>query len=171
MPLTQAKPIKEVFTSEPQFQQRGSQGNNIADPARIKYLRVALQLVGVTFIFGIYALTIVWPSGWSWHAGHTPHYLQMILSVYAMLGVFLLFASRKPLAHLSLIWFTVWSSVVHAAVMAALSLANPEHIGHLWGDVLALFIVAAVLALLTARTAAADPNRQFHATALKDERI
>jgi hypothetical protein len=120
-------------------------------------LRIALQLVGVTLIFGIYTLTIVWPSGWSWHSGHTPHYLQMILSVYATLGIFLLIASRKPLAHLSLIWFTVWSSAVHAAVMTAQSLANPEDIGHLWGDVLALFVTA-VLAFLTLRAAAADPQ-------------
>jgi ABC-type Fe3+-siderophore transport system permease subunit len=75
----------------------------------------------------------------------------MILSVYATLGVFLLFASRNPLAHLSLIWFTVWSSVAHAVVMAAQALANPEHIGHLWGDVLTLSLVAAVLAFLTPR--------------------
>ena len=156
MPPTQAKPSEEAFNREPQFQPGGSQGKNIAEPARIKYLRIALQLVGVTFIFGIYTLTLVWPSGWSWHTGsHTPHYLQMILGVYATLGIFLLFASRKPLAHLSLIWFTVWSSVVHAAVMAAQALANPEHIGHLWGDVPALFFVAAVLAFLTPRGAAA----------------
>ena len=92
------------------------------------------------------------------HRPHTPHYLQMILSVYATLGIFLLIASRKPLANLSLIWFTVWSSVVHAAVMAAQALANPEHIGHLWGDVLALFLVAAVLAFLTPRGAVAEPS-------------
>jgi hypothetical protein len=152
MSSIQTKPIEEVFTSEPQFQPLGSQEKNSTEPARIKYLRVALQLVGVTFIFGIYTLTIVWPSGWSWHTGHTPHYLQMILSVYATLGIFLLIASRKPLAHLSLIWFTVWSSVAHAAVMAVQSLANPEHTGHLWGDVLALFLVATVLAFLTPRT-------------------
>jgi hypothetical protein len=152
MAMTQAKPNDEVFTREPQWQSIGSQGRNITEPARIRYLRVALQLVGVTFIVGIYALTIVWPSGWSWHTGHTPHYLQMILGVYATLGIFLLIASRKPLANLSLIWFTVWSSVVHAAVMAAQSLANPEHIGHLWGDVLALFLVAAILAFLTPRS-------------------
>jgi hypothetical protein len=125
---------------------------------RIKYLKVALVLVGITFIVGIYALVIVWPSGWSWHAAppsHLPHYLQMILGVYATLGVFLLIASRNPLAHLSLIWFTVWSSVVHGGIMAAQSLANPEHRGHLWGDVLALFVVAGVLALLTPRGAGA----------------
>jgi hypothetical protein len=124
---------------------------------RIKCLRIALFLVGVTFIVGIYTLTIIWPSGWSWHMGQTPHYLQMILGVYATLGVFLLFASRNPLAHLSLIWFTVWSSVVHAGIMAAQSLANHEHIGHLLGDVPALLIIAAVLAFLTPRGAAAKP--------------
>ncbi|MGE5736689.1 MAG: DUF6632 domain-containing protein [Acidobacteriota bacterium] len=125
---------------------------------RTKYLRIALVLVGLTFIVGIYALVLVWPAGWSWHSGHSghlPHYLQMILGVYATLGVFLLIASRNPLGNLSLIWFTVWSSVVHAGIMAAQSLANPEFIGHLWGDVLALFLVAGVLAYLTPRHAVA----------------
>jgi hypothetical protein len=127
---------------------------------RIKYLRVALIAVGVIFIVGIYSLIMIWPSGWSWHSGPShslPHYLQMILGVYATLGIFLLIASRNPLANLSLIWFTVWSSIVHAAIMAAQSLANPEHMGHLWGDVPTLLIVAAVLALLTPRGAAAKP--------------
>jgi len=128
----------------------------VTEPDRTKYLRIALQLVGLIFTFGIYPLTIVWPSGWSWHTGHSD-YLQMILGVYATLGIFLLIASRNPLANLSLIWFTVWSSVVHAGIMAAQSLANSEHMGHLWGDVLALFAVAAVLALLTPRGAAARP--------------
>jgi hypothetical protein len=127
---------------------------------RIKYLRLALRLAGLTFIVGIYTLVVIWPSGWSWHTGHSyymPHYLQMLLGVYATLGVFLLVASRNPLAHLSLIWFTVWSSVVHSGIMAAQSLANPEHTAHLWGDVPALLVVAGVLALLTPRGAAAKP--------------
>lgn len=119
-----------------------------------KYLRIALLLVGLIFIFGIYPLTIIWPSGWSWHPGQSD-YLQMILGIYATLGVFLIIASRNPLAHLSLIWFTVWSSVVHAGIMGVQALANSEHMGHLWGDVLALFLVAAVLAILTPRGAAA----------------
>jgi hypothetical protein len=142
-----------------EFELSGLEGKNTAEPARIKFLRVVLQLVGMTFIFGIYTLTLVWPSGWSWHTGHhTPHYLQMILGVYATLGVFLLFASRKPLAHLSLIWFTVWSSVVHAVVMAAQALANSEHIAHLWGDVPVLLLVAAILAFLAPRGAAAETS-------------
>jgi uncharacterized protein DUF6632 len=71
--------------------------------------------------------------------------------VYATLGVFLLIASRNPHAHSSLIWFMVWSSVVHAVIMGAQALANPEHIAHLWGDVPALLAVAGILALLTRR--------------------
>jgi len=124
---------------------------------RVKYLRVALMVVGVAFTVGLYSLIIIWPSGWAWHSGPShslPHYLQMMLGVYATLGVFLLIASRNPLANLSLIWFTVWSSVVHAVIMAAQALANPEQIAHLWGDVPALLVIASVLALLTPRTAA-----------------
>ena len=153
MALTQAK------TMEPGFAQLQSQGEKVGEGTRIKALRVVMQVVGVIFIFGIYALTQVWPAGWSWHTGaHTPHYLQMILGVYATLGVFLLIASRNPLANLSLIWFTVWSSVVHAVIMAAQSLANPEHVGHLWGDVPALLVVAVALGLLTPRGAEAKAS-------------
>jgi hypothetical protein len=118
---------------------------------RLKYLRFALLLMGVIFAVGIYPLTIIWPSGWSWHTGQSA-YLQMILGIYATLGVFLIIASREPLAHRSVIWFAVWSSVVHGVIMAAQSFADPHQIGHLWGDVLALFVVAGALALLTPRT-------------------
>jgi hypothetical protein len=120
---------------------------------RVKYLRIALLVVGAIFIVGIYPLTILWPSGWSWNAGQS-EYLQMILGIYATLGVFLVIASRNPLAHRSLIWFTVWSSIVHGGIMAAQSVANTQYMGHLWGDVLALFVVAVVLALFTPRGAA-----------------
>jgi hypothetical protein len=119
------------------------------DITRLKYLRVALVFVGIIFIAGIYLLMIVWPSGWTWHSGHSDYPL-MIVGIYATLGVFLLLAARDPLNHLSLIWFTVWSSVVHGAIMAVQALAPTSH-GHLIGDVPALFIVAAVLAVLTPR--------------------
>ena len=121
---------------------------------RIKYLRVVLVLVGLTFIVGIYPLTLIWPSGWSCHAGQSD-YLQMILGIYATLVLFLIIASRNPLANRSLIWFTIWSSVVHAGIMAIQSLTNREHIGHLTGDVAALLIVAAVLGFLMPRAVVA----------------
>ncbi len=125
---------------------------NTAD--RAKYLRVALIVFGLIFLVAVYPLTIVWPAGWAWHQTGQSLYLQMILGIYATLGVFLLIASRDPLAHRSLIWFTVWSSLVHSGIMALQSIVYPEHHGHLLGDVPALLIVAAVLAFLMPRRTA-----------------
>ena len=122
------------------------------DDGRLKYLRIALILVGVIFLVGIYPLMIIWPSGWAWHTGHSDYPL-MIVGIYATLGVFLIMAARDPPAHLSLIWFTVWSSLVHAAIMAVQSFEMPENHGHLLGDVPALLVVAVVLAVLTPREA------------------
>ena len=59
-----------------------------------------------------------------------------------------------------LIWFTVWSSVVHGSILAVQSIVDLMERGHLIGDVPALFIVAIVLAVLTPRrTAAQVANR------------
>jgi hypothetical protein len=118
---------------------------------RIKYLRVALLIVGLIFTFGLWSLTIVWPAGWAWHTGGRSDYLEMIFGIYATLGVFLMIASRDPMAHKSLIWFTVWSSFVHGGVMAIQSVADLRHIRHLWGDVLALIVMGVVLASLMPR--------------------
>jgi hypothetical protein len=90
----------------------------MAEPDCTKYLRLVLLLLGLIFVFEIYPLTILWPSGWAWHTGGHSDYLQMILGIYATLGVFLIVASRNPPAHLSLIWFMVWSSLVHGGAIA-----------------------------------------------------
>jgi len=116
-------------------------------PDRSAALRYALIAVGVTFIVGLETLVTVWPSGWSWGRGHS-HYLPMILGVYATLGVFLILASRDPMRNRSLIWFTIWSSVVHALVMAGMAFADPAEVGHLAGDVPVLLCVAVALAVL-----------------------
>jgi len=118
-----------------------------------KNLSLALRLVGLIFIVGIYPLTILWPSGWSWIPAQ-PMYLQMILGVYATLGVFLFLAAKDPMKHLSLIWFAVWSSFVHAGIMAYQALTTSDNGGHLLGDVAALAIVGALLAVLTPRQSA-----------------
>jgi hypothetical protein len=123
---------------------------------RVRYLRLALILVGLIFVFGVYPLMMaVWPSGWRWQPNQ-PEYEQMILGVYATLGVFLLIASRNPLQHRSLIWFTVWSSLVHAGTMAIQAMNAPAEHGHLLGDVPALIIVAILLAVLTPRGVVVD---------------
>ena len=73
----------------------------------------------------------------------------MIIAIYATLGVFLIIISSDPNRHLSLVSFVIWSSIVHGAVMGVQSLLNPMHVHHLYGDVLALFVIAAVLAFLS----------------------
>ncbi len=121
------------------------------DATRIKYLKVALVLVGAFCVVAVFPLTIVWPSGWAWHAEGQSLYLQMIIGIYMTLGVFLILAARNPLEHLSLIWFAVWSSVVHGGIMAVQAIVYPQHVGHLFGDVPVLLIAAAVFAWLTPR--------------------
>ncbi|MGZ3440104.1 MAG: DUF6632 domain-containing protein [Polyangia bacterium] len=117
---------------------------------RLRALRYALLVVGLISIVGLFPLTRLWPSGWRWEP-EGESYLQMIVGIYATLGVFLVIASRDPERHLSLIWFTVWSSVVHGAIMGVQSVVHPMHRGHLLGDVPALFVIAAVLGYLTPR--------------------
>src|SRR5262249_16139766 len=124
----------------------------MSDANRRLYLRIALIVVGLTFIFGFYPLTVVWPSGWTWGHGHS-HYLFMIVAIYATLGVFLLIASQNPEANKSLIWFTVWSSVVHAGVMAVQSFNDVAERGHLWADIPLLILTPIALAALMPRAA------------------
>ncbi|WP_114240852.1 DUF6632 domain-containing protein [Dyella sp. C9] len=121
------------------------------ETSRLKLLRIALVVLGIVCL-AVYPLMQVWPSGWVWHEGYSD-YPMMIVGVYATLGVFLIRAARDPLANLSLIWFAVWSSVVHGGIMAVQALSHPGHMGHLWGDVPALFILAIVLAVLAPRPA------------------
>ena len=126
----------------------------MSDANRIFYLRIALIVFGLIFVFGIYPLSLVWPSGWTWGHGYS-HYLMMIIGIYATLGVFLLIASRNPDEHRSLIWFTVWSSVVHGAIMGVQAFNDTAEHGHFVGDVPALFLVAIILGGLVPRTARA----------------
>jgi hypothetical protein len=123
---------------------------------RIQWLRFALTAFGVIFLL-VYPLMQLWPSGWAWQPGQH-EYEQMIAGLYATLGLFLLWAARNPEAHLSLIWFTVWSSVVHGGIMAVQAIADPAEHGHLPGDVAALFLVAIVLGALTPRGALGFPR-------------
>ncbi len=117
-----------------------------------KYLKMALRLFGVVFLL-VYPLSKIWPSGWVWHGGEGVYYFQMIVGVYAVLGIFLIIAASNPNAHRSLISFTVWSSVVHALIMAAQAIGDQSEYSHLVGDVPALFLVAAVLGYLAPQRA------------------
>ena len=122
---------------------------------RERALKIVLVLVGLIFLFGVYPLMMfLWSSGWRWQPNQ-PEYEQMILGVYATLGVFLLLASRNPSEHRSLIAFTAWSSLVHAGIMTVQALQHPSEHGHLFGDIPALVIVGvALIALAPAKQSA-----------------
>ena len=122
-------------------------GAKMDDSIREKWLKAALVVFGVIF-FLVYPLGLVWPSGWLWHGGGGKYYLQMICGIYAVLGAFMINAARNPSEHRSLIWFAIWSSIVHALIMAGQAISDGHESGHLVGDVPALLLVAVVLWLL-----------------------
>ena len=112
---------------------------------RERALKVVLVVVGLLFLFGVYGL--IQP---------VPPAEQMLGSVYATLGVFLLLAARKPSANRSLIAFAASSSFVHGAVMAVEAIENLIPRSDLLVAVAPLFVIGvALLALAPAKVAAA----------------
>jgi len=109
---------------------------------RERALKVVLVIVGLLFLATVYPLLFL--------VRDDPT-LQMMLSVYATLGVFLLLASRNPSAHRSLIAFAAWSSFAHAATMAVQALFTVSERTHLLIGTL-LFVVIG-LALIVASPA------------------
>jgi hypothetical protein len=119
----------------------------MSEATKAKYLSLALYLFGAIFVVGIYAMMQLFTSGWTWEP-RQPEYEQMIMGMYAVLGIFMIRAAKNPSEHLSLIWFVIWSSAVHAAIMLAQALRDPTETMNIYGDIPALFLVAIVLWLL-----------------------
>jgi hypothetical protein len=112
---------------------------------KLRYLKIALYVFGVIFIVGVPALMIwIWPSGWGWTPPQ-PEYEQMIMGIYIVLGFFLIRAAKDPMADASLIWFTIWSSIVHGGIMLVQAIFDETEKANLIGDIPALFLVAFVL--------------------------
>ncbi|MEE8498913.1 MAG: DUF6632 domain-containing protein [Acidimicrobiia bacterium] len=125
------------------------------DQTRLTYLSLALRIFGIIFIFGVYLMMeFVFTSGWTWEPRQS-EYEQMMVGVYAVLGVFLLLAARNPQGHRSLIQFTVWSSLAHGGIMLVQALVDEAERENLVGDVPALFLVGVVLWVLLPQKAAA----------------
>ena len=122
-------------------------------------LRIALIAVGLVYLFGLYPMTVIWPDGFMWMPRQA-EYEQMILATFAVLGVFLLLASRAPAEHRSLIGFAAWSSLVHGLVMLVQALRDPMERANMYGDIPALLLVGVVLLVLNRPAAAqsADPG-------------
>ncbi|MUL84980.1 MULTISPECIES: DUF6632 domain-containing protein [unclassified Mycolicibacterium] len=143
----------------------------MASSSSYRLLQIALVVFGAVMLL-LYPLAVVWPSGWAWHPGapYQSDYFMMIVGLYATLGAFLCNAARRPEANISLIWFAVVSSVVHAAIMAVQSFGNGHHMGHLWGDVLALLLAAIVLSVLMRLSGLKQPPAEGVASPAADVR-
>lgn len=124
--------------------------------AKLNNLKLALKAFGVIFVVGVPAMMMwVWPSGWGWTPAQ-PEYEQMIMGVYMTLGVFLFRAAKDPIKDSALIWFTIWSSIVHATIMLVQALVDEAEHANLIGDIPALYLVAIVLWVLMPKGAAAE---------------
>ena len=104
---------------------------------RERALKIVLVVLGILFAAAVYPMVALRNEA-----------VQMMMSVYATLGVFLLLASRNPSAHRSLIAFAAWSSFAHAAVMTVQSMHNVDDRAHLLGGSAFFVIVGAVLIAL-----------------------
>lgn len=86
-------------------------------------LKLALKVEGVLFsTFWLLAYTMKF--GMVWHDAGPPFgettfswYFNMILAVYAVLGLYLFKISKDPILHRALIGFLIWSSIAHLAVL------------------------------------------------------
>jgi hypothetical protein len=109
---------------------------------RERALKVLLVLVGLLFSAGVYPV-----MDSLWHANQSTYVGDMMLSLYVVLGIFLLMAVRNPGANRSLIAFAAWSSFAHGAVMAVMAFQKADERGDLWG-VAGLVIIGVGLIVL-----------------------
>jgi hypothetical protein len=105
---------------------------------RMRVLKAVLVIVGLLFISNVYWLVQL----------RDEETLQMMLSIYVTLGVFLLLALRDPSANRSLIAFTAWSSLAHAGVMTVQSFYDLAERTHLRVGVLVFAVIGIALVVL-----------------------
>jgi hypothetical protein len=116
---------------------------------RERTLKVVLVIVGILFLATVYPLVQM----------HLEESLQMMLSIYVTLGIFLLLASRNPAGNRSLIAFAAWSSLAHAGVMAVQSSHDVGEHAHLMGGAVGFAVIGiALIVLAPAKLQEMDPR-------------
>jgi hypothetical protein len=118
-------------------------------------MRRLLALRIVMIVFGVFFLAALFPViGGIRDPAHSDTGDTMMMSIYATLGAFLLFASRNPSNHRSLIQFTAWSGFAHAITMSTLGFEIPaQRDGFVGGSVILVVIGILLLALLPPKPA------------------
>lgn len=109
---------------------------------RERALKSVLVVVGLLFVALIYPMMVFLKQEPA---------LSMMLTLYVTLGIFLLLAVRDPSANRSLIAFTAWSSLAHAAVMGVQALRNWIARGELIGVAALILIGVALIGLAPAK--------------------
>ncbi len=97
------------------------------EDTKIKKLKIFLKIYGVIslLLFGFLFIMTAIDSPLMLEGGVlrdmrweiAKHVDLMIEAIYIVWGVFMLLASRKPLAYLSFLQFTLWANLVHGLVM------------------------------------------------------
>jgi uncharacterized membrane protein YhdT len=90
---------------------------------RQRALRILLVLFGLIFVAGVYPLITSVRSGWQ---ANKEDSLPMGLSLYVMMGIFLLLAARNPSANRGVIVFAAWLNIAHATVMTVMAVHLPN---------------------------------------------
>ena len=116
---------------------------------RDKALRILLVLLGLLFVAGVYPLITSIRSGWQANREDAE---PMAISLYVMMGIFLLLAARKPSANRGVIAFAAWLNIAHGAVMAVMAV-------HLPNEREGLLIAAAVFGVIGAALIALAPAK------------
>lgn len=123
------------------------------DP-EMRVVSTAMVVIGVGILVALPLLFFAFPAGFQWGSHpDSPHdewspYAFMLGTMYAALGVVLLRSASDPAKHTSILDYTIYSSVLHGALMLGQSFFIEHELLHLVGDVPLLLLVAGVLAVL-----------------------
>ena len=110
----------------------------------LSLLSNTLRIFGLAFIFIIPIMKLDLLGGWAWSPAQWEYEL-MIQGIYMTLGIMMIISAKNPVKNSMFIWFVVWSSVVHAVIMAYQAAIAADEMGHFVGDIPVLIILALLL--------------------------
>ena len=110
----------------------------------LSILSNTLRIFGLAFVFIIPIMKLDLFGGWAWSPAQWEYEL-MIQGIYMTLGIMMIISAKNPVGNSMFIWFVVWSSVVHAVIMAYQAAIAADEMGHFIGDIPVLIILALLL--------------------------
>ena len=110
----------------------------------LSILNNTLRIFGLAFIFIIPIMKLDLFGGWAWSPAQWEYEL-MIQGIYMTLGIMMIISAKNPVKNSMFIWFVVWSSVVHAVIMAYQAAIAADEMGHFVGDIPVVIILALLL--------------------------